>query len=322
MLSRWADSLYWMSRYVERAENTVRLLDAQSQASMMAGGQEQADEQWRAFLELYELEAAYRTNREMVTAEGVLSFMLGDATNPSSILSSLAAARENARAVRVTLSPELWEAVNTTWLELRSLLRSPIWVRDPGRLLEWVKHQSHLFRGVMIGTMLKDEAYFFSRVGTFLERADNTARILDVKFVAHAQHLGQAQERADYYYWSSVLRSLSAFEIYRKVYRDVVSPLKIAELLIQRVDMPRSLLACLNELLLNLEHVAPRPGMLSVRLAGRMRANLQYLVVDEKFELGMHLYLTEFLRSTHAIGMAISDDFLVPLSAQSWREAS
>jgi uncharacterized alpha-E superfamily protein len=322
MLSRWADSLYWMSRYIERAENTARLLDAQIQAGMLAGGQEQAQEQWRAFLELYELERAYLANRQAVSAEGVLSFMLADASNPSSIVSALAAARENARAVRVTLSPELWEAVNSTWLELRAQMRTPTWVRDPGRQLDWVKHQSHLFRGVMIGTMLKDEAYFFSRVGTFLERADNTARILDVKFVAHAQSLGQDQQRADYYYWSSVLRSLSAFEIYRKVYRDVVSPLKIAELLIQRVDMPRSLMACLNELLLNLEQVAPRPGMQSVRLAGRMRANLQYLAVDDEFEPRIHLFLTEFLQSIHALGMAISDDFLVPLTAQDWRDAS
>ncbi|MEY2776823.1 MAG: hypothetical protein RLY30_921 [Pseudomonadota bacterium] len=322
MLSRWADSLYWMSRYIERAENTARLLDAQIQASMIVGGAEQAQEQWRAFLELYELEGEYRSSREAVSQEGVLSFMLADASNPSSIVSALAAARENARAVRVTLSPELWEVVNSTWLELRALMRSPTWVRDPGRQLDWVKHQSHLFRGVMIGTMLKDEAYFFSRVGTFLERADNTARILDVKFVAHAHHLGQEQERADFYYWSSVLRSLSAFEIYRKVYRDVVSPLKIAELLIQRQEMPRSLLACLNELLVNLEQVAPRQGMQSVRLAGRMRANLQYLAVDEAFEPRIHLFLTEFLQSIHELGLAISDDFLVPLISQEWREAS
>lgn len=322
MLSRWADSLYWMSRYIERAENTVRLLDAQSQAGMLAGGQAQALEQWRAFLELYELEGSYHSNREAVSAEGVLSFMLADPQNPSSIVSCLAAARENARAVRVVLAPELWEAVNTTWLELRAQLRTPGWTRDPGRLLEWVKHQSHLFRGVMIGTMLKDEAYFFSRVGTFLERADNTARILDVKFVAHADHQSEDQERADYYYWASVLRSLSAFEIYRKVYRDVVSPLRIAELLIQRPDMPRALLACLNELLLNLEQVAPRHGMQSVRLAGRMRANLQYLAIDEQFEPRIHLFLTEFLQSIHALGMAISEDFLVPLIAQDWKEAS
>jgi uncharacterized alpha-E superfamily protein len=140
--------------------------------------------------------------------------------------------------------------------------------------------------------------------------------------VAHSGQQGHDQERADYYYWASVLRSLSAFEIYRKVYRDVVSPLRIAELLIQRPDMPRSLLACLNELLLNLEQVAPRAGMQSIRLAGRMRANLQYLAVDEHFEPRIHLFLTEFLQSIHALGIAVSEDFLVPLIAQDWREAS
>lgn len=316
MLSRLADHLFWMSRYIERAENTARLLDVQHQFSMLPGGHDLVTESWRALLTLSELEERYWASRDKLSAEGVLTFMVADSSNPSSIVSCLQSARENARAARVVLAPDLWEAVNSSWLESQSLLRNPGWIRDPGRFFEWVKLRSHLCRGVMIGTMLKDEAYFFSRIGTFLERADNTARILDVKYVSHAAgeaapHLG----RTEFYFWASVLRSVSAFEIYRKVYRDVVTPLRIAELLIQRADMPRSLLACMNELTINLQAVSGGQQGGALRIAGRMQAELHYLSIDAAFAPTIHQFLTAFLESTHRLGLRISEDFLVPLDA-------
>ncbi|NBY13194.1 MAG: alpha-E domain-containing protein [Betaproteobacteria bacterium] len=315
MLSRLADNLYWMSRYMERAENTARMLDVQHQASMLPGDPSAADQQWQALLRLFELESKFLQRHERLEAGRVLVFMVADEDNPSSILGCISAARENARAVRVVLAPELWECVNSTWLELRTMLRSPRWRKDPGKILEWVKFQSHLFRGVMIGTMLKDEAYRFSRMGTFIERADNTARILDVKFVAPRQGSATPGGSADYYFWASVLRSVSAFEIYRKVYRDVITPIRIAELLIQRADMPRSLLACLNELLSNLEQVSLNGQSESIRMAGRMRADLQYLRVDDAFEPQLHSFLTQFMFQVDQLGQLISQEFLVPLNA-------
>ncbi|MEN9794754.1 MAG: hypothetical protein RJA17_1294 [Pseudomonadota bacterium] len=316
MLSRLADHLFWMSRYIERAENTARLLDVQHQSSMLPGGQDLAHEGWRAVLTLSELDAQYWATHDRVTPERVLNFMVADTTNPSSIASCLRAARENARAVRVVLAPDLWEAVNSSWLESQSLLRTPGWIRDPSRFFEWVKLRSHLCRGVMIGTMLKDEAFFFSRIGTFLERADNTARILDIKYVSHATGgASAAVGRNEFYFWASVLRSVSAFEIYRKVYRDVVTPLRIAELLIQRADMPRSLLACLNELMVNLDAVSAGQRGQSLRIAGRMQAELQYLTIDAEFAPTIHLFLTNFLAETHRLGLQISEEFLVPIAA-------
>jgi uncharacterized alpha-E superfamily protein len=313
MLSRLADNLYWMSRYIERAENTARMLDAQHQASMLPGGAEQALSQWEALLRRSELVDRYQARHSELTAERILDFMVSDAGNPSSIFSCLQAARDNAKAVRVVLAPELWESVNTTWIEMRALIRTPSWHRDPGKVFEWVKYHSHLFRGVMIGTMLKDEAYFFSRMGTFVERADNTARILDVKYVAREKALTDAAGSADYYFWASVLRSVSAFEIYRKVYRDVITPTRIAELLIQRSDMPRSLLACMTELMLNLEQVADPKTSEALRQAGRLRAQIQYLRVDEAFEPDIHRFLGGFLQDINDLASLISEEFLVPL---------
>lgn len=316
MLSRVADNLYWMSRYMERAENTARMLDVQHQSSMLAGGPDQARAQWRALLRRSELEGPYATRTDEVTAERVLFFMVADAENSSSIVSCLSAARENARAVRVALASEMWESVNASWLEFRSMVKSPTWLRDPSKIFEWVKAHSHHFRGVMIGTMLRDEAYYFSRIGTLVERADNTARILDVRYVADDLRLSQSSllGSADYYFWASVLRSVSAFEIYRKVYRDVITPIRISELLIQRAEMPRSLLACMNEVLTNLSKVANEHESEAVRRAGLLQAGLKYLVVDEAFEPKIHDFLSQFLRDVNQLGAQISEEFLVPLA--------
>jgi uncharacterized alpha-E superfamily protein len=150
-------------------------------------------------------------------------------------------------------------------------------------------------------------------MGTFVERADNTARILDVKYVAREKASTDAAGSADYYFWASVLRSVSAFEIYRKVYRDVITPTRIAELLIQRSDMPRSLLACMTELMANLEQVADPKASEALRQAGRLRAQIQYLRVDETFEPDIHQFLGVFLKDINELASLISEEFLVPL---------
>ncbi len=293
MLSRTADSLFWMSRYIERAENTARMLDVQRQASLLPSA-------------FSEQSAAY--------AQTLLD-LVSDASNPSSIVSCLSAARENCRIVRGSVNTEIWETVNATWLEMKTLLANQRWHKDPTSLFEWVKLRSHLFRGVSIGTMLKDEAFHFMRLGTFIERADSTARILDAKFdleeeVAEAKGRAPANDgRADYYYWASVLRSVSALEIYRKVYRDVITPRRVAELLIQRPDMPRSLLACLNEVCLNLDQVTDVLGGEPQRLAGRLRADVQYLRIDEDFERDIHEFLKHFLEQMYLLGTRVSKEF-------------
>lgn len=316
MLSRTADHLFWMSRYTERAENTARMLDVNYQTSLLPQSAAVAQVGWEGMLSISELMSAFRAKYDAITPRNVMAFMVRDESNPSSIVSCLRAARENARAVRGTLTTEVWETINSTWLELSSFLKTRDFERDPGAFFEWVKHRSHLSRGVAIGTMLVDEAFHFYRMGTFLERADNTARLLDVKFHAvQSDFYGAASEQDleyDFYHWSAILRSVSAFEIYRKVYRDVIRPEQVAELLILRADMPRSLAFSMNELVANLRPVANAQSAETERQAGKLRAELQYGRIDEILSTGLHAYLTQFLDRVNNLGWRISQDFLVP----------
>ncbi|KPF51043.1 hypothetical protein D621_12355 [beta proteobacterium AAP51] len=329
MLSRTADHLFWMARYMERAENTARMLDVNYQTSLLPQSAAEAEQGWRGLLSISELTWSFSQKYTEVTPGNVMNFMVRDEANPSSIVSCLRAARENARAVRGALTTEVWETQNQTWLEFMRLLKDSSFERDPSSLFEWVKFRSHLSRGVTVGTMLQDEALHFLRIGTFLERADNTARLLDVKFQALAggDYFGPADggvpprdgpatpQEIDFYHWSAILRSVSGFEIYRKVYRNVIRPEKVAELLILRPDMPRSLAACMNDLGANLEMVANQHSSETLRRAGRLRADLKYGRIDEILATGLHAYLTQFLDRVNDIGVGISRDFLVPMAA-------
>ncbi len=316
MLSRTADHLFWMSRYMERAENTARMLDVNYQTSLLPQSAAVAQVGWEGLLSISELLGAYNYQHGEVRAADVMDFMVKDESNPSSIMSCLSAARENARAVRGTLTTEVWETHNQTWLEVRRMIRAGDFERDPAQFFEWVKFRSHLSRGVTLGTMLMDEALYFMRLGTFLERADNTARLVDVKFHAletdfHGAANARDQEY-DFYHWSAILRSVSGFEIYRKVYRDVIKPERVADLLILRADMPRSLHASVNEVVNNLGKVSDDPASETLRRAGKLRADLEYGRIDEILAMGLHAYLTQFLDRINDLGSHISRDFLVP----------
>jgi uncharacterized alpha-E superfamily protein len=320
MLSRTADHLFWMARYMERAENTARMLDVNYQTSLLPQSADRTEQGWRGMLSISELTEDYARRYGAVDPGRVMHFMVRDEQNSSSIASCLRAARENARAVRGTLTTEVWETSNQTWLEFRRVLGESAFERDPGSVFEWVKFRSHLSRGVTVGTMLQDEALHFIRLGTFLERADNTARLLDVKFQALAGDFFGAREEdrareVDFYHWSAILRSVSGFEIYRKVYRNVIVPERVAELLILRPDMPRSLAACMNELVANLDLVANEESIETRRRAGRLRSDVQFGRIDEILATGLHAYLTRFLDRINDIGVGISRDFLVPMAA-------
>lgn len=317
MLSRTADHLFWMNRYTERAENTARLLDVNYQTSLLPQSEEVAVAGWQGLLSISELLPTYKAKHDVIRAKEVMDFMVKDEKNPSSIVSCLSAARENARAVRGTLTTEVWETQNQTWLEVKRMLKEGEFEADPAQFFEWVKFRSHLSRGVTVGTMLMDEALYFMRLGTFLERADNTARLVDVKFHAvDKDFYGAAtvkEQEYDFYHWSAILRSVSGFEVYRKVYRDVIRPERVAELLILRPDMPRSLHASLNEVVSNLKMVANDQSGETQRRAGKLRAELQYGRIDEILATGLHAYLTQFLDRVNDLGAHISRDFLVPV---------
>jgi uncharacterized alpha-E superfamily protein len=317
MLSRTADHLFWMNRYTERAENTARLLDVNYQTALLPQSDAVAQAGWQGLLSISELLPMYKEKHDQIRAREVMEFMVKDESNPSSIVSCLSAARENARAVRGTLTTEVWETQNQTWLEVKRMLKQGDFESDPAQFFEWVKFRSHLSRGVTLGTMLMDEALYFMRLGTFLERADNTARLVDVKFHAvESDFYGTANEKDqeyDFYHWSAILRSVSGFEVYRKVYRDVIRPERVAELLILRPDMPRSLHASLNEVVKNLGFVANDQSTETLRRAGKLRAELQYGRIDEILATGLHAYLTQFLDRVNDLGGNISRDFLVPM---------
>ncbi|NBS73890.1 MAG: alpha-E domain-containing protein [Betaproteobacteria bacterium] len=316
MLSRTADHLFWMSRYTERAENTARLLDVNYQTSLLPQSAQTAQTGWEGLLSISELAPAYFQLHPQITPEGVMHFMVAQESNPYSIISSLRNTRENARAVRGTLTTEVWETQNQTWLEMTRKIKAGEFEKDPPVFFEWVKFRSHLSRGVTVGTMLIDEALQFMRLGTFLERADNTARLLDVKFHALGDDfLGQRQQidqEYDFYHWSSILRSVSGFEIYRKVYRDLIKPDRVAELLILRPDMPRSLHASLNEVVANLRALVDDQQSATLRKAGKLLAEIKYGSIDEILGLGLHAYLTQFMDRVNDLGNHISQDFLVP----------
>ena len=315
MLSRTADHLFWMSRYMERAENTARMLDVNYQTALLPQSAAVSELGWRGLLSISELSGDFARRYGDVTAATVMTYMVRDERNPSSIWSCLRAARENARAVRGALTTEVWETTNQTWLDFNRLLRDGLLERDPSALFEWVKFRSHLSRGVQVGTMLQDEALHFVRIGTFLERADNTARLLDVKFHAvESDFYGAADDRDqeyDFYHWAAILRSVSGFEVYRKVYRNVIQSDKVAELLILRPDMPRSLAACTQEVEVNLKLVANDHSSETLRRAGRLHADLEYGRIDEILATGLHAYLTQFLDRVNELGAGISRDFLV-----------
>lgn len=318
MLSRTADHLFWMSRYMERAENTARMLDVNYQTALLPQSAAVSELGWRGLLSISELSGDFALRYGDVTAATVMTYMVRDERNPSSIWSCLRAARENARAVRGALTTEVWETTNQTWLEFNRLLRDGLLERDPSALFEWVKFRSHLSRGVQVGTMLQDEALHFVRIGTFLERADNTARLLDVKFHAvESDFYGAADDRDqeyDFYHWAAILRSVSGFEVYRKVYRNVIQSDKVAELLILRPDMPRSLAACTQEVVVNLKLVANDQSAETLRRAGRLHADLEFGRIDEILATGLHAYLTQFLDRVNELGAGISRDFLVAVN--------
>ena len=325
MLSRTADCLYWMARYTERAENTARMLDVNHQTSLLPQPAEFLEQSWKKLLTISKLEKLFLEKYDVVTRENVLDFMIYETSNPSSIVSCLFAARENARVIRGKITSEAWETQNTTWLELQRILEARNQT-DPSRLLEWVKHRCHLFRGVMHGTMLKNEAFYFMNVGTLLERADNTARILETKYedqaalkVLRKDKEGKLVDETDgnffdFYHWAALLRSVSAFEIYRQIYSDQVTPKQVAQLLVFNKQMPRSLVCCVNELIPLIAEMKNQQSKEIDRLLGKLKASLDYSDIGEVFSQGLEEFIEEFLERINHIADEFSNAYLIPLA--------
>lgn len=313
MLSRTAQNLFWLSRYIERAENTARLLDVTYRMSLLPSAASQQDQQWGPLLAIGSAAAEFGACYGEAGGESVIEYMGFDPANPSSILACVAAARENARAERSAISTEMWEALNATHLELQSK-KYRDFAKDGVRgFFDWVKERSHLFRGVTFGTMYRDDAFHFIRLGTFLERGDNTARILDIKYHQLLPQGRRNGEAVDYFQWGALLRSVSAFRAYRQAYRDTVDPQKIAELLILDADMPRSLLYCFEEVVNVLATLCGARPRECLRLAGEIHASLKFGRIDRIVAGGLHDFLNGFLVRSNGLAVQIQRDFMMSL---------
>lgn len=312
MLSSTADHLFWMARLIERAENTARLLDVTYRMSLLPSGTIHPNQEWTAVLNTVGLFNDYVSRYPEVNADSVLKFMAMDADNESSIYNCLQQARENARAVRGSISVEMWEALNAAWLDIRYKSWSQIKASGVSEFFDWAKDRSNLFRGVTHGTLLRDEGFSFIRLGTWLERGDNTARILDVKYHVLLPSVGDVGGAVDYYQWSAVLRSVSAFEAYRKVYRDVITPIRLAELLILRDDIPRSLHFCMRQVSDTLDLVRNDRSAECLRQTGRILSQLRYGRIQDIFATGLHEYLTDYLGSMQSLSTQVQKSFFAP----------
>lgn len=311
MLSRTADHLYWMARYTERAENLARMLDVNCRMTLLRQEEDVTRKRWASTLATVGQIDAYLSAREIITQDAAIEWIAFEPANPGSIEHCLDRARENAHAVRGTLTSETWETLNATWLELKRYKRVAARRQNIGDFFEWVKFRSHLARGVIQGTMLHDEALEFTLLGTYLERADNTARILDARFELLMPDAAAPDAVVDYYEWSALLRSVSAFEVYRKVYRDLITPRRVAELLIFHEAMPRSLRHCTNRVHQTLARVSNARSGETTRRSGEIQAALQYGRIDEVLDMGVRAYLASFLLRTSDLGARIAHDFLV-----------
>src|SRR5438094_618900 len=316
MLCRTANELYWMARHIERAENTARLLDVTYRMSLLPYEAIEPGlawaEPWAVPLITSGLATAFYERFPELSAERVLRYMILDSGNPSSIYCCLRAARESARSVRGAITSEMYEDLNSAWLEMRGYDYNRIEVTGVSEFLDWVKMRSHLFRGVTFGTMLRDEAYHFIRLGTHIERADNTARILDVKYHTLLPSAADVGGAVDYYQWSALLRSVSSFESYRKIYSDVITPRRVAELLVLREDMPRSLHSCMNFIHDTLEVLCDENSREIEQASGELYARLYYGRADAIIDNGLHEYLMDFLERISSLGDGISRHFLAP----------
>jgi uncharacterized alpha-E superfamily protein len=309
MLARVADRIFWMSRQVERAENLARILGVTSNM-MMFGSAALQRQNLMAPLSITGTEDAFEARHRELDLAALIAFLALDPANPNSIYSCLRWARENAHEVRWQITSEMWETLNGTWLEMRAMRRDRVTGDGAAAFFDWVKDRSHLFRGVTYGTIVRGEAFDFSRLGTFLERADNTARILDVKYHVMLPALSEVGGGLDHYQWAALLRSVSAFETYRTLYKDQVLPIKVAQLLILERRMPRSLAACLDEITQSMGRLEGQQDKAARRLASELLARLVNADIDEVFQGGLHEYLTACLADISQLGARIQRAYL------------
>jgi uncharacterized alpha-E superfamily protein len=290
MLSRTAENLYWLARYVERAEYLARTIDATLRVTALPATYIGKTNEWDSALLTAGVSASFYEVYEEADEHNVVDYLSFSPNNPSSIRNCIENARLNSRSVRTALTSEMWDTINSAWIELQE-----VWCKGTYR------------------TMLRNDAYWFSRLGLHLERADNTARILDVKYhvlLPEEEHVGGP---LDYYQWTSILRSVSALTAYHWVYRETLKPWLIADLLILNDTLPRSLASCYGNLVRNLDQIGVAYGRQGAaqRHARGVRNRLEHSHMDDIFQHGVHEFIQEFIADNSRLGEIITKQYLV-----------
>lgn len=309
MLGRTANGLYWMFRYIERAENSARLIDAGLRMSLTRS--EATEDDWDGVLQSSGVRDIYDTLYEKLSSTDAIDFLLRDRANPSSVMSCIDSGRNNARMVRTALTRETWEATNECWLNLKSTLARRIKPADLPEVIDGIKRMTGLIRGAFHGTMLRNEIFNFSRIGTFIERADNTARILDVKYYVLLPAVSQVGSSIDNVQWESILRSVSAHRSYGWVYEAEYKPSNIADFLILNGRMPRSLAYCYDKIVSNLGYLAREYGEAHTAhaTAEETLSSLRNHSIKDVMDQGLHEYIENFISHNNRLGEEISNGY-------------
>ncbi|HTJ58496.1 MAG TPA: alpha-E domain-containing protein [Devosiaceae bacterium] len=306
LLGRTASGLYWMHRYIERAENMARIVDAGLRMALTRSNS--AAEEWSSVVSSAGARQGFGDKHQQFSAVTVADFLLRDRDNSSSVISCIEAARSNARMVRTALTRDAWEAVNEAWMALKAVLAQPLAESELPPVLDHIKRETSLIRGAFHGTMLRNEIFNFCRLGTCIERADNTARILDVKYYVLLPSVSYVGTTLDNYQWESILRSVSAHRSYRWVYDGQYRPGQIADYLILDGRMPRSLNYCYRNIVENLDFLAmdyhrrqPCHGAAEITLT-----TLSNLGIDAIIDSGLHEFLADFIAQNNKLGAQIA----------------
>lgn len=309
MLGRTAGGLYWMFRNLERAENTARLIEAGFRIALTRSNDSASE--WKSVVTTAGVRQRYDAKYDTYEAQNVVDFLLRDLTNPSSVMSSAENARTNARMVRTVLTTEVWEAVNENWMWLKSILERPVKETDLPEVLGKVRRHSALVRGSMQGTMLRNDIYDFAQIGTALERADNTARIIDVKYYTLLPSASFVGSPLDNVQWETILRSVSAHRSFRWLNDDDMTSSNIADYLILDGRFPRSLAFSSRIVEENLNFLAYDYGvrMPCHALIDQQRNKLREHTIQTIFDEGLHKFINEFIRDNNAIGTSIEKDY-------------
>ncbi len=307
MLGRTANDLFWMSRYIERAENIARLLEVGYRIALLPreGGQEA---EWFSTLRSAGCEQGFLKKYKSYVTDDVVHYMLFDPDNPSSVYACLATARGNARAQRTALTREMWECLNGAWIEFAAIAPRSLTSDKLPPLFDWIKERSALFRGALLNTILRNDTFYFNQLGTFLERADNTARILDVKYYVLLPHSELVGGEIDNAQWSAILRSVSAHRSYHWVYRESYKPWRVADYLILNRQMPRSLRSCYEEIASAIGELNDYYGSDS---GCQVQAQETLRLLSEGsmttiFQSGLHEFLADFIARNSQLGSEIS----------------